>query len=117
MALLVADQKPITGEPKVSSSTSVFDKGSYSLETVTVATSSPSLPPTSLLIVTPATKGTFPVILFFHGFCLSNTFYLDLLQHISSHGYILVAPQVLVYNGWLISSNFVFCFTSLVRKF
>ncbi|KAG8370917.1 hypothetical protein BUALT_Bualt13G0033200 [Buddleja alternifolia] len=35
----------------------------------------------------------FPVLLFCHGFMLANTCYTDLLKHIASHGYIVVAPK------------------------
>ncbi|KAL5561748.1 hypothetical protein UlMin_031495 [Ulmus minor] len=61
------------------------------------ASSSSSSPLKPLLIVTPTVKGTYPVILFLHGFYLRNNFYLQLLQHISSHGYIVVAPQLYEY--------------------
>ncbi|WCJ21592.1 chlorophyllase 1 [Euphorbia peplus] len=47
-----------------------------------------------LLIVTPTVEGTYPVVLFLHGTCLLNSYYTDLLLHISSHGYIIVAPQL-----------------------
>ncbi|XP_070005802.1 chlorophyllase-1-like [Nicotiana sylvestris] len=54
-------------------------------------------PPTSLLVVSPIIPGTYPVLLFFHGFVLKPIWYKSLLQHISSHGYIVVAPQVLIF--------------------
>ncbi|KAG4188773.1 hypothetical protein ERO13_A08G187200v2 [Gossypium hirsutum] len=76
----------------------VFLAGKYQTQTISVDSSSSSTtqspPPKPLLIVTPSGKGTYPVILFFHGFMLRNIFYTDLLNHISSHGFILVAPQL-----------------------
>ncbi|KAH1106154.1 hypothetical protein J1N35_009922 [Gossypium stocksii] len=76
----------------------VFLAGKYRTQTISVDSSSSSTiqspPPKPLLIVTPSDKGTYPVILFFHGFMLRNIFYTDLLNHISSHGFILVAPQL-----------------------
>ncbi|KAJ0966677.1 hypothetical protein J5N97_023594 [Dioscorea zingiberensis] len=38
--------------------------------------------------------GKYPVVLFLHGFFLFNHYYNQLLKHISSHGFILVAPQL-----------------------
>ncbi|KAL5561750.1 hypothetical protein UlMin_031497 [Ulmus minor] len=101
MALLEA--KPIsalsaTSAPAVKT-TSVFNKGTFSFTSLDVeaSSSSSSSPPKPLVIVTPTVKGTYPVILFLHGFYLRNNFYLQLLQHISSHGYIVVAPQLYEY--------------------
>ncbi|WCJ21593.1 chlorophyllase 1 [Euphorbia peplus] len=79
-----------------SNGVSVFEKGAlkssyYQLHESDVASNSPPKP---LLIVTPTVKGTYPVVLFLHGTCLLNSYYTNLLQHISSHGYIIVAPQL-----------------------
>ncbi|KAM3373723.1 chlorophyllase type 0-like [Capsicum galapagoense] len=38
--------------------------------------------------------GKYPVLLFFHGFVLKPIWYKSLLQHISSHRYIIVAPKL-----------------------
>ncbi|KAG7592302.1 Chlorophyllase [Arabidopsis thaliana x Arabidopsis arenosa] len=51
-------------------------------------------PPKPVIITSPTVAGTYPVVLFFHGFYLRNYFYSDVLNHVASHGYILVAPQV-----------------------
>nr|ACO50429.1 chlorophyllase 2 [Pachira macrocarpa] len=74
----------------------VFVTGKYHPTSVSVdpSNSSPSSPPKPLLIFTPSEQGTYPVILFFHGFYLRNNFYTGLLLHISSHGFIIVAPQL-----------------------
>uniref|UniRef100_A0A1D1Y532 Chlorophyllase-1, chloroplastic n=1 Tax=Anthurium amnicola TaxID=1678845 RepID=A0A1D1Y532_9ARAE len=48
----------------------------------------------NLLIVTPTQDGLYPVMLFFHGSTLKNHQYRQLFEHIASHGYIVVAPQV-----------------------
>ncbi|KAG8370918.1 hypothetical protein BUALT_Bualt13G0033300 [Buddleja alternifolia] len=71
----------------------VFEPGKYEVTTITVKTSYASKPPTELFIVAPVTEGTYPVLLFCHGFMLPNTCYKDLLKHIASHGYIVVAPK------------------------
>ncbi|KAF2314838.1 hypothetical protein GH714_036864 [Hevea brasiliensis] len=73
---------------------SSFQTGKFSTTYYQVEESDPASPPKPLLIVTPIIQGTYPVIIFLHGTCLSNSFYTDLLQHISSHGYIVVAPQL-----------------------
>lgn len=73
-----------------------FQKGKFSTTYYQVEESDPTSPPKPLLIVTPIIQGTYPVVLFLHGTCLSNSFYTDLLQHVSSHGYIVVAPQVYI---------------------
>ncbi|VVA91897.1 unnamed protein product [Arabis nemorensis] len=53
-----------------------------------------SLPTTPVRITAPTVAGTYPVVLFFHGFYLRNDFYSDVLNHVASHGYILVVPQL-----------------------
>ncbi|EPS63536.1 hypothetical protein M569_11246, partial [Genlisea aurea] len=51
-------------------------------------------PPRPLLIFTPTDSGFFPVLIFLHGFLLYNSFYSQLLHHVASHGFIVVAPQL-----------------------
>ncbi|CAA2963129.1 chlorophyllase-1-like isoform X1 [Olea europaea subsp. europaea] len=80
---------------------SVFDQGSVKVKSFTINTSDLSSPPTQLFIVAPVEENTYPVLLFCHGFCIGNTWYSQLLKHISSHGYIVVAPQF--YHCMLIS--------------
>ncbi|XP_027925108.1 chlorophyllase-1-like [Vigna unguiculata] len=76
--------------------TQVFQKGDIQWKQFKVdeSTASSSSPPKPLLIFTPTVPGAYPVILFCHGFFVPNTFYSDLLTHIVSHGFILVAPQL-----------------------
>uniref|UniRef100_A0A9I9D764 Chlorophyllase n=1 Tax=Cucumis melo TaxID=3656 RepID=A0A9I9D764_CUCME len=52
------------------------------------------LPPKPLLIGRPSEAGEFPVLLLVHGYLLYNTFYSQLIHHIASHGFIVVAPQM-----------------------
>ncbi|CAL5395155.1 unnamed protein product [Camellia sinensis] len=87
MALLVES-------PVVVGTTNVFEEGKLSVESITVNESSSSSPPKPLLIVTPTLEGTYPVLLLFHGFLIQNQSYEQILQHISSHGFIVVAPQL-----------------------
>ncbi|GMI76099.1 chlorophyllase 1, CORONATINE-INDUCED PROTEIN 1 [Hibiscus trionum] len=74
----------------------VFLPGKYkpTSKSVDSSSSSQSPPPKPLLIFTPSEKGTYPVILFFPGFYLRNYFYTHLFRHISSHGFIIVSPQL-----------------------
>ncbi|KAL2635392.1 hypothetical protein R1flu_006871 [Riccia fluitans] len=51
-------------------------------------------PPRPLFIAAPTTAGQYPVVLFQHGFSMRNTYYSQLLSHVASHGFILVAPQM-----------------------
>ncbi|KAF5950634.1 hypothetical protein HYC85_012627 [Camellia sinensis] len=75
--------------------TKVFEEGKLSVKSMKVEESSESSsPPKPLLIVTPTLEGTYPILLFFHGFLIHNTAYEKLLQHVSSHGFIVVAPQL-----------------------
>lgn len=86
--------------------TDVFQKGDIHWKQFNVETSTASSsPPKPLLIFTPTVPGLYPVILFCHGFCIRTSYYSKLLAHIVSHGFILVAPQ-LVYLVLLTLSNF-----------
>jgi len=53
-----------------------------------------ALPPKPLLIAAPREAGEYPVLVFLHGYLVVNSFYSQLLQHVASHGYIVIAPQV-----------------------
>ncbi|KAK1428328.1 hypothetical protein QVD17_17161 [Tagetes erecta] len=75
------------------STSTCFDKGSYTVEKKNIPKSSSSTTPNPpLFLVYPKEKGTYPVILFLHGFSIPNTSYSDLFEFIASHGYIIVAP-------------------------
>ncbi|CAM6101368.1 unnamed protein product [Calypogeia fissa] len=51
-------------------------------------------PPRPLLVATPEKEGKYPVIMLQHGFTLKNSFYSQLMNHVASHGFIVVAPQM-----------------------
>ncbi|KAH1046724.1 hypothetical protein J1N35_037508 [Gossypium stocksii] len=83
--------------------TNVFGFGSYTtmlqkVESVTTS-SMPAPPPKSLLIATPSEAGEFPLLIFLHGYLLYNSFYSQLLQHVASHGFIVIAPQLYIVAG------------------
>ncbi|XP_052188488.1 chlorophyllase-2 [Diospyros lotus] len=87
------------------STAKVFDAGNYTTATLSldperwVSTSVP--PPKPLLIATPSgdESGEFPLLLLLHGYLLSNSFYSQLIQHVASHGFIVIAPQLYTVAG------------------
>ncbi|KAL9282243.1 Chlorophyllase-2 [Arabidopsis thaliana] len=88
-----------------SSSRNAFEDGKYKSNLLTLDSSSrcckitpssrasPS-PPKQLLVATPVEEGDYPVVMLLHGYLLYNSFYSQLMLHVSSHGFILIAPQV-----------------------
>ncbi len=50
--------------------------------------------PVPLLVFGPASAGSYPVILFQHGFLTRNEAYRELLSHVAGHGFVVVAPQM-----------------------
>ncbi|KAL8522033.1 hypothetical protein ACS0TY_012257 [Phlomoides rotata] len=89
MAMLEAKM----GMSDSSSSSHVFETGNYQVKNITLKKSHTTKPPVDLFIVAPLQEGKYSLLLFCHGFHLSNTWYTTLLQHIASHGYIVIAPQ------------------------
>lgn len=89
-------------------STTAFDIGNYKTRLVKIepqtCNSDPS-PPKALLIATPSEAGNYPVLIFLHGYLLYNSFYSQLIQHVSSHGFIVVAPQVCSFFTLLIVNS------------
>lgn len=53
-----------------------------------------NLSPKPLVVALPKEEGVYPVIQFHHGFTLQNMFYSQIISHIASYGFIVVAPQV-----------------------
>ncbi|KAG1361311.1 Chlorophyllase-1 [Cocos nucifera] len=83
-------------------SASVFDYGTLGAGKKLVKQGDESRPPTDVLVVYPTVAGTYTVVLFLHGYFMRNTYYEQLLRHVASHGFILVAPQC---NAMSPSSN------------
>uniref|UniRef100_A0A453NH86 Chlorophyllase n=1 Tax=Aegilops tauschii subsp. strangulata TaxID=200361 RepID=A0A453NH86_AEGTS len=78
--------------------TSVFQPGKLAVEAIQVDENAAPTPPIPVLIVAPKDAGTYPVAMLLHGFFLHNHFYEHLLRHVASHGFIIVAPQILTYE-------------------
>ncbi|WJX17141.1 Chlorophyllase-2 [Trifolium repens] len=86
----------------VSSITNVFETGKYTTQLLRIDSCSHTQdvpPPKSLLIATPIEGGKFPLLLFLHGYLLYNSFYSQLIQHVASHGFIVIAPQLYTVAG------------------
>jgi len=84
----------------------VFENGIYKTITTTVEKTHYSAPPEALLLVSPTTIGVYPIFLFVPSALVQNYDYSQLLEHIASHGYIVVAPQVrLTYSFTLWTAN------------
>ncbi|GAB4851040.1 Chlorophyllase-2 [Ancistrocladus abbreviatus] len=83
--------------------TNVFEDGNYKTVLFNVQPDSSiadgAPPPKPLLIGSPSEGGDFPVLLLLHGYLLRNYFYSQLIQHVASHGFIVVAPQLYTLAG------------------
>lgn len=82
----------------------VFKPGRFPVRIVTIPHttthgSTTTATPKPLLLAVPALPGEYPVLLFFHGYLILNSFYSQLLHHIASHGYIAIAPQMYLVTG------------------
>ncbi|KZV25950.1 Chlorophyllase-2, chloroplast precursor [Dorcoceras hygrometricum] len=95
--------------PTISSpaSTNIFNLGKYPTKFINIESKSCSLshkvspfsPAKPLLVCSPTEAGEFPVLVILHGYLLYNNFYSQLIQHIASHGFIVVAPQLYCVAG------------------
>ncbi|CAM6024788.1 unnamed protein product [Sphagnum balticum] len=83
----------------------VYEDGAYKTQIVRLAAQqqqqqiSSNSPPKPLLIAVPKAEGKYPVVQFHHGFTLQNNFYSQLIAHLASHGFIVVAPQMYTISG------------------
>lgn len=84
-----------------STSSSIFKFGRhgvklFGVESNAAASSADSYtpPPKPLLIASPCDEGDYAVVLFLHGYLLYNSFYSQLFQHVASHGFVVIGPQV-----------------------
>ncbi|KAK1319973.1 hypothetical protein QJS10_CPB04g01620 [Acorus calamus] len=78
----------------LNSASSVFGEGKLKVESVIVEPFQRPHPPKCLFVTYPKEEGEYPVLLFFHGTSTLHLLYKQLLLHISSHGFIVVAPQL-----------------------
>lgn len=95
-----------TADAATSTVTNVFAMGRYKTVLQTVETRSCTTkstlavpPPKPLLIARPSEAGEYPILVLLHGYLLYNSFYSQLIQHIASHGFIVIAPQLYILAG------------------
>jgi hypothetical protein len=96
--------------------TSPYDNGPYTVQNVPLTVPiAQSL--RFLWIAVPTVEGNFPVVQFQHGFLIMNTCYSQLISHIASYGFIVVAPQVNSLASFGLQKNLRvnLCFISLHR--
>ncbi|XP_021732960.1 chlorophyllase-2, chloroplastic-like [Chenopodium quinoa] len=92
----------ISSPDTLANRTNVFDDGSYPTALLRIKAEShfnnnkTNPPPKPLLIGTPSCLkgGEFPVLLMLHGYMLYNHFYSQLIHHVASHGFVVIAPQL-----------------------
>jgi chlorophyllase len=86
-------------EPAVATTTSVFNPRKLAVEVLPVDHRNNALltHPVPVLIAAPRVPGTYPVAMLLHGFFLRDNFYQQLLKHVASFGFIMVAPQVVTH--------------------
>ncbi|CAN6439627.1 unnamed protein product [Victoria cruziana] len=72
----------------------VFAQGKNKVGEIVVDSKGLLPPPKPLLIAHPTEGGLYPTLIFLHGFTLKNFMYRELLNHVASHGFIVVVPQL-----------------------
>lgn len=70
-----------------------FSRGVLAVRSIDVASCELGAP-TAMRIHVPEEAGDFPVIVFQHGFMTQNSAYDEILQHVASHCFVVVAPQM-----------------------
>ncbi|MFO0837181.1 MAG: dienelactone hydrolase family protein [Phycisphaerae bacterium] len=70
-----------------------FSRGVLAVRSLDVASCELGAP-TAMRIHVPEEADDFPVIVFQHGFMTRNSGYDEILQHVASHGFVVVAPQM-----------------------
>ncbi|TVT99183.1 hypothetical protein EJB05_55452, partial [Eragrostis curvula] len=112
-SLLLLHLHGIVGMDPGTEAAGVFEHGRHGVSLTTVrearrgCPSSPAaaagnkdkLPPKPLLVAAPRDAGEYPVLVFLHGYMALNSFYSQLLQHVASHGFVVVGPQLYTVSG------------------
>jgi len=76
----------------------IFMPGTLGVDTISLSSGMQGAP-VPIRLWLPREVGTYPVVVFQHGFLLANTHYSDLFTHIASHGFVVVAPQMYIPGG------------------
>lgn len=83
---------PVPGELYVGSDP-VFMPGSLEVEQIDLAQGAMGAP-VAAKVWAPRAPGRYAVVVFQHGFILENSYYSQMLTHVASHGFVVVAPQM-----------------------
>lgn len=59
-----------------------------------ITTSEITEAPVAFMLIHPTIADAYPIIVFQHGFLMANDYYSQMLEHIASHGFVIVAPQM-----------------------
>ncbi|OAY49764.1 chlorophyllase-1, chloroplastic [Manihot esculenta] len=89
MLLAMTSQSSEVVKPILTTQLPVFEAGNISTKPISMNT-----PTKPLFIISPIVEGNYPVFLFFHGICTSNSVYTHLFNRIDFHGCMVVAPQL-----------------------
>ena len=68
-----------------------YQMGHYAVDVRTIVR---GIAPVRLAVYSPQDPGCYPLIVFLHGFTGAADAYQTILQHVASHGFIVVAPQM-----------------------
>lgn len=75
-----------------------YSKGKLTVKKISI-TKGQNGSPVDASIYVPQGYNEFAVVIFQHGFLVDNNFYSDMLEHIASHGFVVVAPQMYKADG------------------
>lgn len=70
---------------------SPYEPGELAVDTLEVSEQEAGVP---VWIATPQQPGTYPLVVFQHGFLMANTYYSEMLEQVASHGFVVAAPQM-----------------------
>lgn len=93
-----ADGSPPPASTLYVGSGSPYERGALNVVTVDLKRCDYSAP-VAMQIHAPDSGGGFPVVVFQHGFLLANADYSEMLVHVASHGFTVVAPQMYAPHG------------------
>lgn len=71
----------------------------YEYGSLTVSTTNISESPADIIVWQPQGSDDYPIVVFQHGFLMANSHYSQLLEHVASHGFVVVAPQMYPADG------------------
>lgn len=80
------------------SSGNPYERGALTINTIEISEGEYGAP-VDMLIHHPVEQGQYAVIQWQHGFLAANKWYTETLTHVSSHGFVVVAPQMYPANG------------------